>query len=85
MRIYKVVVDEYGHIAWFKPGTNERHREDGPAIEYANGDRLWLQNDELHRTDGPALEFINGTREWYLYGEELNEEEFNQRLERVRS
>jgi hypothetical protein len=46
-----------------------RHREDGPAIEYANGARCWYLNGKRHREDGPAIEYANGTREWYLNGE----------------
>lgn len=45
------------------------HREDGPAIEYANGDRFWFQNGDLHREDGPAIEYAGGTRCWYQNGE----------------
>ena len=25
------------------------HREDGPAVEFPNGNKLWFQNGELHR------------------------------------
>ena len=35
-RIYKS-----GTIRYFKEGTNIRHREDGPAIEYADGYKAW--------------------------------------------
>ena len=32
------------------------HREDGPAIEYANGYKEWWIDDKRHREDGPAVE-----------------------------
>jgi hypothetical protein len=44
------------------------HREDGPAVEFANGDKYWFLNDILHREDGPALECINGDKQWYISG-----------------
>jgi len=44
------------------------HREDGPAIQYANGDKAWYQNGLLHRDDGPALEYANGDTYWYREG-----------------
>ncbi len=44
------------------------HREDGPAIERANGTREWYLNGELHREDGPAIEEANGTTRWFLNG-----------------
>jgi hypothetical protein len=51
---------------WYLNG--ELHREDGPAIEFANGDKLWHLNGELHREDRPAVEFANGYKEWHLNG-----------------
>jgi hypothetical protein len=54
------------------------HREDGPALEAADGTRFWWVDDELHRLDGPAIESANGTKEWWLYGNRITEEEFNE-------
>ena len=42
------------------------HREDGPAVVYADGDRLWYLNGKLHRMDGPALEYASGRKMWYI-------------------
>jgi len=42
------------------------HRENGPAVEYPNGDKSWYINGKLHREDGPAVEWSNGTKYWYL-------------------
>lgn len=44
------------------------HREYGPAIEYTDGSRAWLQNGQLHRLDGPAVEWPDGRREWWQNG-----------------
>jgi hypothetical protein len=44
------------------------HREDGPAIEWASGNKSWWFNGKCHRTDGPARELVNGDKEWYLNG-----------------
>jgi len=38
---------------WSKEGRY--HREDGPAIIYANGTCRYYQDGELHREDGPAI------------------------------
>lgn len=51
---------------WYCDG--KLHREDGPAIEWANGTREWFIEGKRHREDGPAVEWINGTNEWYLDG-----------------
>jgi len=48
------------------------HREDGPAIEYANGDKIWCLNSKCHRIDGPTIERANGDKEWYYQGKKIN-------------
>ena len=42
------------------------HRENGPAIIWANGDKEWYINGKLHRKDGPAIESVNGDKKWYM-------------------
>ena len=62
---------------WFFNGN--LHREDGPAVEYSNGDKIWHKNGLLHREDGPACEYADGSKEWFIEGNELTEKEFLQR------
>jgi len=57
-------VDRDGTKRW-KNTNGKLHREDGPAIEYANGDKVWYINGIKHRLDGPAVEDVNGDRFWY--------------------
>ena len=64
---YKVIVEKDGTICWYQNG--ERHRLDGPAVEYSNGYKAWCQNDQYHRIDGPAIEYPNGDKIWFLNGE----------------
>jgi len=56
----------YNVISIYKNG--ERHRDDGPAVIHANGNREWYKNGERHRDDGPAVIHANGNREWYKNG-----------------
>ena len=51
---------------WFLNG--ERHREDGPAIEWAHGSKEWYLNGKRHREDGPAVDRPSGFKVWYLNG-----------------
>ena len=51
-----------------------RHREDGPAVEYANGDKSWFINGKLHREGGPANEYSDGSKSWYINGERHRED-----------
>ena len=44
----------------------EYHRENGPAVEYADGSKLWYINDKLHREDGPAEELYNDEMGWFI-------------------
>ena len=63
---YHITVDECGTTRWFKDAENYiRHRENGPAVEYSNGDKVWYQNGQLHRTDGPAIDRASGHKEWW--------------------
>ena len=60
-------VDAEGTKFWRLP-NGKLHREDGPAVEYANGAKLWYVNDKRHRIGGPAAEWANGDKWWYVNG-----------------
>ena len=56
----------YGREEWYKNG--ECHREDGPAIIYADDRKEWFKDGVYHRLDGPAIIRASGTKEWWLNG-----------------
>ena len=62
-----MTVDAEGNKVWRLP-NGKLHREDGPAVEYANGDKQWWVNGERHRVDRPAAEWANGTKSWWVNG-----------------
>ena len=67
---YYVTVDGASTTRWYKDAKcTIRHRENGPAIEYSNGDRVWYQNGQLHRIDGPAIEGMSRHKEWWQNGQ----------------
>ena len=76
MTEYKVKVYST-HTEWFNL-EGKLHRENGPAIEFANGDKSWYINGQRHRIDGPAIEFANGDKSWWINGKEYSEQEFNE-------
>ena len=76
MQKYTVVVDDEGTIRWHKEGTEILHREDGPAVEWFDGNKLWYQNGKLHRLNGPAVECAGGRKRWYIEGVEYSEEAY---------
>jgi hypothetical protein len=39
MKTYEVDVDDDGSKEWYL--NNKLHREDGPAVEYTDGTKLW--------------------------------------------
>jgi len=47
-----------------------KHREDGPALEWANGIKEWYHNGVRHRGDGPAIR-----SSWFINGKRCSEEE----------
>ena len=77
MITYTVTVDD-GNTKWYN-ADGQRHRLDGPAVEYADGFKAWWVNGQLHRLDGPARVWASGAKDWYLYGKHLTESEFKRR------
>jgi len=65
---------------YWKTLNGSLHMEDGPAIEWSNGDKAWYINDKLHRENGPAIEIIDGRKYWYLSGIEYTEKEYKYRM-----
>jgi hypothetical protein len=62
---YIIKIDSIKRRYYF---NGKRYREDGAAIEYANGDKYWYLNGKLHREDGPAIECEGGGKGWFLNG-----------------
>lgn len=53
-----------GTKEWF---INDKwHRDDGPAIEHANGSEMWYKNGVIHRDDGPAIIWPGQYETWVL-------------------
>ena len=75
---YTVKVHNSGDKFWYLNG--KLHREDGPAVEWADGYKSWYLNGKLHREDGPATEYADGEKFWYLDGTNYTEQEFNEKL-----
>ncbi len=61
-------------VIWWLNG--KRHREDGPAVIWEDGDQWWSLNDNLHRTDGPAVICADGTQRWFLNDRAYTEQEW---------
>jgi len=66
MITYTVKVDEDKTTRWYL--NDKLHREDGPAVEWADGTKHWFLNSKLHREDGPAIEVADGSKAWYVNG-----------------
>jgi len=75
---YTVKVDYIGTRRWYLNG--KLHREDGPAVEYASGDKFWYLNGKCHREDGPASEYTDGDKAWYLSGVKYTTEGYYNKL-----
>lgn len=50
-------------------------RNDGPAIEFANGDKYWFSNGRIHKDDGPAFISSTGVKEYWIRGKRALGEE----------
>jgi hypothetical protein len=68
-------IGKYGDKHYYKDkAMTIHHREDGPAVEYPDGDKSWYINGKLHREDGPAIEYADGGKEWYSNGKRHRED-----------
>ena len=74
----RIEIDEKGTKRYYN-NQEELHHEDGPAVEYSDGSKLWCINDQLHREGGPAIEWANGCTFLCLNGQHVSEEEFRHR------
>jgi len=77
-KIYEVEVYDDGFITWSFNG--KLHREDGPAIKWADGTEFYYLNGNFHREDGPAIKWANGKEEYWLNNIEYSKEEFNKEI-----
>jgi hypothetical protein len=61
-------INDVGNKFW-RNAAGQLHRDGGPAVIFANGDRYWYQNDNLHRERAPAIECADGTVDYWVNGE----------------
>lgn len=57
-----------------KYGYFQLHCEEGPAVEWDNGNNVWYNRGLIHRDDGPAIEYTNGFKAWYKKGSLIRSE-----------
>jgi hypothetical protein len=67
-------INARGVKEWFN-SKGQKHREDGPASIWPDGDYFWYKNGLLHRLIGPATNFPNDKLHWWIDGKELRQEE----------
>ena len=53
--------------SWYRDG--QRHRDDGPAVVWANGRQEWWRDGQRQRDDGPAVVWADGCQEWHRNGQ----------------
>jgi hypothetical protein len=64
-----ITIDSDGNNYYYKDKEMTiLHREDGPAVERANGNKSWYKDGELHREGGPAIEHATGYKSWWRDG-----------------
>ena len=79
-----IKIDKDGNKFYFKDKEMDIfHREDGPALEFLDGYKVWYIDGKFHREDGPAIEWRSGHKDWYLDGEWVTEEEHALRTAKV--
>ena len=72
MRAYMLASCQYAEVHVSADG--QLHREDGPAVTWANGMQEWWWAGQRHREDGPAITWPDGQQAWYWAGERHRED-----------
>ena len=76
-------INKYGDKFWYD-SDSKWHREDGPAIEWNNGNKWWCKHGHFHREDGPAIEWVSGYKEYYLDNIQYSEEEYWEKIKELK-
>ena len=54
-----LLIDEFGNKRWYSNG--KLHREDGPAVEWYDGGKVWYLNGQKYTKEEYALlQFMKG-------------------------
>lgn len=61
------------------------HREDGPAVVWADGTQLYYFEGKLHREDGPAVIHVSGVVSHFVNGVEVKTTHFDEDGQTVES
>ena len=64
---YRIEVDEHDTRRYYN-SDNQLHRDGGPAVEYATGEKRWYQNGQLHRIGDPAIVYADDYSSWWQNG-----------------
>ena len=62
----EIKVERDGTRLWYLHSV--LHRDDGPAVEYPNGQKWWFQFGKQHREDGPAIERPDARSSGFVMG-----------------
>ena len=60
---YELQISSVGTRYWYY--NNLTHRDNGPAIEYKNGDKFYYKKGHLSRLDGPSV-YIGKNKYYYI-------------------
>ena len=76
-------INTYGTKRWYD-SDGKWHREDGPAIEWADGGKFWCKHGKYHREDGPAIEEANGYKLYWIEHLQYSEEEYWEKIKQLK-
>ena len=65
-------IDNAGTKRWYL--HSKLHRQDGPAVVWADGTEYWYLHGKFHRQDGPAWVCANGSARWFLMSNYLGDD-----------
>lgn len=70
------------NVYWLSVHSGTIHKENGPALIYPNGDRVWYKHGMYHNEYGPAVVFASGKKEYWLEDKIYDKKEWKKLVDR---
>ena len=69
----ELFISQRGTKSWYL--DHQRHRANGPAIQFTDGVLHWFWYGHPHRENGPAVVWADGAVRWHWHGRVVTEYE----------
>ncbi len=80
---YTLILSGGAQMSFNKNGL--KHKVDGPAVKFRNGDELYFKNGLLHNDNGPAIKYKDGHKEYFLMNKKYSKDSYYKQMGGIRN